>query len=30
VLPGGHFEAYVPPAFDANAPAQLAWFQKHL
>lgn len=30
VLPGGHFEAYVPPAFDVNAPAQLAFLHKHL
>ena len=30
VLPGGHFEAYVRPAFDQNAPAQLRWFQQHL
>ena len=30
VLPGGHFEAYVRPAFDENAPAQLSWFQQHL
>jgi uncharacterized protein len=30
VLPGGHFEAYVRPAFDQNAPAQLSWFQQHL
>jgi uncharacterized protein len=30
VLPGGHFEAYVQPAFDQNAPAQLRWFQQHL
>jgi fermentation-respiration switch protein FrsA (DUF1100 family) len=30
VLPGGHFEAYVSPAFDQNAPAQLSWFQQHL
>ncbi len=30
VLPGGHFEAYTPPTFDLSAPAQLAWFQKHL
>ena len=30
VLPGGHFEAYVKPAFDVNAAAQLAWLHKHL
>jgi fermentation-respiration switch protein FrsA (DUF1100 family) len=30
VLPGGHFEAYVRPAFDENAPAQLSWFRQHL
>jgi uncharacterized protein len=30
VLPGGHFEAYVPPAFEENAAAQLRWFRTHL
>jgi fermentation-respiration switch protein FrsA (DUF1100 family) len=30
VLPVGHFEAYVKPAFDVNAAAQLRWFTTHL
>jgi uncharacterized protein len=30
VLPGGHFDAYVQPAFDVNAPAQLAFLRRHL
>ena len=30
VLPGGHFEASVKPAFDVNAAAQLRWFRTHL
>lgn len=30
LLPGGHFEAYVSPAFEVSSPAQRDWFVQHL